>query len=235
MLTLNQVHVGCALELLEKIPANSIDLVLTDPPYGVNFVSRMPVEGFEKPPIANDSPAEALHLMRYAFREFHRVLKEGSVVLVFAQGGGPRSTLPDVWSLFRDNFTEENCIAWDKEQIGMGWRYRPSWEALLVGYKGKERKTWNGGSSRSNVLREQRIVPPAGEHPTPKPPDLITRLILDNSNEAEVVLDPFCGSGVVPLCCEREKRLWIACELEPKWAALAMEKVNAEKAQLKLF
>ena len=228
------IHEMGACELLEQIPGSGVHLVLTDPPYGVDFQSRMPVDGALKPKIAADKPREAIRLMRFCMDEFARILVEGGVCMMFAQGGGPNSLLDMVLEPFKAKFTLETILVWDRMVPGLGWVYRPQWDAVLVGYKGEKRKTWNGPANACNVLREMREIPAKGEHPTPKPLKLIHRLILDNSNKGDLVIDPFCGGGTVPLSCELLGRRWIACDLEPQWVALARGKLEAERAQIKM-
>jgi DNA modification methylase len=234
---INKVICGDACDLLEDIPSETVDLVLTDPPYGIDFVSNMPVEGSEKEAIVNDGWKDALKLMRFSFRQYARVLKDGGVACIFAAGGGPRPALAEAWLALHETFglKVETCLCWDRCDIGLGWRYRPVWEAILVAYKGDARKTWRGRADAGNILRYPRIIPKKGEHPTPKPPDLICRLVCDNSMEGGLVLDPFCGGGTVPFICEREKRRFLAFEKDPGYAKMAQERVDNERKQLRMF
>jgi len=63
-------------------------------------------------------------------------------------------------------------------------------------------------------------------HPTQKPEELIERLIRASSNEGDMVLDPFCGAGTVPVVCDRLGRRWQAIEIEPRYVALARQRVQ---------
>ena len=66
-------------------------------------------------------------------------------------------------------------------------------------------------------------------HPTQKPEELLRKILLASSNEGDVVLDPFCGSGTTPVCSEQLKRKWLACDLSPEyldWAAHRIELVE---------
>ena len=226
-----------ALVIMGAINDLSVDMVLSDPPYGVDFQSNMPQEGYEKPKIANDKWEDTENLLRRFFKQSSRVLSEGGVLISFCAGGGPRPLLPKIWGMLSETpgLEVENCLVWDRLDIGLGWRYRPQWEGILVAVKGDKRRAWNGATNQSNVLRYPRIIPKAGEHPTPKPPDLICRLLLDNSNEGDLILDPFCGGGAVPFVCEREKRRWIACDMEPRYAEMTRARLRKERNQLKLF
>lgn len=66
-------------------------------------------------------------------------------------------------------------------------------------------------------------------HPTQKPEELIRKIILSSSNENDIILDPFCGSGTTPVCAEQLKRKWLACDLSTEyldWAIKRLETVE---------
>lgn len=66
-------------------------------------------------------------------------------------------------------------------------------------------------------------------HPTQKPEELVRKIILASSDEGQVVLDPFCGSGTTPVCAEQLKRKWLACDLNTEylnWTVERLEKVQ---------
>ena len=72
------------------------------------------------------------------------------------------------------------------------------------------------------------------EHPTQKPIDLFL-WCMSLSNTVGLVLDPFLGSGTTAVACERLKRRWIGIEIEEKYCAIAKKRIEAERKQLKLF
>jgi len=66
-------------------------------------------------------------------------------------------------------------------------------------------------------------------HPTQKPEELLRKIILASSNEGDIILDPFCGSGTTPVCAEQLGRKWIACDISAEyleWAADRLELVE---------
>jgi len=71
------------------------------------------------------------------------------------------------------------------------------------------------------------------KHPTVKPLKLITYLLTLLSYSTDIVtLDPFCGSGTMPVACEHLKRRWIACEMEEKYCEIAAKRIEAAASQL---
>ncbi len=63
-------------------------------------------------------------------------------------------------------------------------------------------------------------------HPTQKPEELIERIVRASSNEGDVVVDPFCGAGTVPVVCERLGREWLATETNPRYVELARKRIR---------
>ena len=72
-------------------------------------------------------------------------------------------------------------------------------------------------------------------HPTQKPVNLIRRFILASTNEGDVVLDPFMGSGTTAIACIMEKRNFIGFELNKEYYDKAVKRIKDEQRQLKLF
>lgn len=73
------------------------------------------------------------------------------------------------------------------------------------------------------------------EHPTQKPLDVIGPLIAYASNPGDLVLDPFCGSGTTLVAAERLGRRAIGIERDPRWAAVARERLGQAPLDLPLF
>ena len=124
-----------AREVLPTLDAASIDLVLTDPPYGhnnnngdlshrrENALGRLPsceYSQVEARPIANDGP-EANEIARWAFGEFNRLLMPGCCCCCCGGGGGPDPQFAR-WSLWLDEAVGfKQMVVWDKGPMGMGW------------------------------------------------------------------------------------------------------------------
>ena len=77
--------------------------------------------------------------------------------------------------------------------------------------------------------KEERV------HPTQKPIPVFRFCVEGYSKNGDVIFDPFMGSGTTAVACERLGRKWFGGELEPKYVAIANKRIEAERAQLKLF
>lgn len=212
-----KIYNGDCLDIMPLL--GGVDMILTDPPYGIDFQSAWPTEGRKKEKIENDKLEDWLLILPTMLERFKDSLNEGGVCCCCGGGGGTPS-LAYLWIEAGKIFDVENVLIWDKGFVGMGWRYRFQWEAVLVATKG-ERKVWNGGTNQSNILNYQKVIPQNGQHPTVKPVSLMKKLITDNSNVGDLILDPFAGSGTTLLACKETDRRGIAIELNEKYCRLA--------------
>lgn len=86
---------------------------------------------------------------------------------------------------------------------------------------------------KNTVIRHQ--TERCAFHPTPKPVDVMRRFVLASSNQGDVVLDPFMGSGTTAIACIREKRHFIGFELYKEYYEKANKRIKLELAQPTLF
>jgi site-specific DNA-methyltransferase (adenine-specific) len=207
----NQIICGDALHVLRRLPDKSIDLVVTDPPYGDNTSY-----GIHNRTIAgNEHPLVALAVMA----ECYRVLKANTSAYMFC---GSRH-LGFLRSFFQ-NYTKygiRDVVIWDKMLRGRGHGFRRQYECILVLEKGKPRYRSPG---LSNVLRFQRAR--AIRHPHEKPVELIETLIRQSSDERAVVLDPFLGSGTTAVAAQRLNRYYVGVELDHRYYAVAEQRLQ---------
>jgi DNA modification methylase len=206
-----------------------VDLVLTDPPYGIGFQSTMARRGRRKRRIKNDASDDFDAFLARALPAIKQVMKRGSVLYWFAGGGGAEPVLAKALLAIAEHFTLLNTVVWDKIDPGLGWRWRRSWEAIIEASHGKPR-TWNGGTDCRNVLRFPRAIPQQDEHPTPKPVPLLEELMRASSPTRGLILDPFAGSGPTLIAAERTGRTCNVVELEPRYCDIILARWEALSA-----
>lgn len=211
---LNKIYVGDCLEIMKSWPDKCVDLVVTDPPYGMNYESNYYKDGNPFGAIVGDSeyPVEAL-------QEAFRLASRG--VLAFCR-----------WNNLKDIPEPKSFIVWAKNNWTAGdlnHEYGRAWEGIAF-YPRDGHKFLNG---RPSDVYDLRRVPPTNlVHPTQKPVAIIQRLIA--SNVGSIVLDPFMGSGTTAIAAEALGRDWIGIEINPEYAKIAEDRIAKERSQLKL-
>lgn len=229
-----------AREILPGMEAESVDLVLTDPPYGhrnndgdlahnreaaLGRVRKGAARAGDARPIANDGP-EADELVRWMFGDANRLLVAGACLCCCCSGGGPDPQFAR-WSLMLDQAIGfKQAIVWDKGGLGMGWHYRRNYEMVLVGQKPGAAGKWYGGHDVGNVIRINGIKPRSHDHPTPKPVELMARFVSWHTRPGELVLDPFCGGGSTLLAAKQLGRRSIGVEIDERWCELAAMRLS---------
>ncbi len=202
---------------LERLcDGKKVDMVLTDPPYGISYQSTLARRGRRKRAIAHDATDEYDQFLAKALPAIKAVMKRGSAMYWFAGGGGAEPVLAKALLAIAEQSTLLNIIVWDKVDPGLGWRWRRSWEAIIEAAVGKPR-VWHGGIDRRNVLRYAKAIPQSDDHPTPKPVPLLEEIIRAAAPSRGLVLDPFAGSGPTLIASERTGRACYAAELEPRY------------------
>ena len=218
---LNKITVGDCLVVLKDLPDESIDMILTDPPYGIDYSRRVKQEEH----IANDEFDAWKDLMIKVLPEFRRVMKPTACCLCFCGGAGGLVTALLTLEAIKYFHLIETLI-WVKG-IGLGYKYRHAYENILLLTKDrKEFNFYDTTGACSNVIRVSRDKVEDGDHPTPKPVKLLEGLMKNHTKEGDVVLDPFLGGGSTAVAAVRLKRQFIGVELNPKYAELAAKRVD---------
>jgi site-specific DNA-methyltransferase (adenine-specific) len=239
---------GDALEVLRGMEAGSVDMVFCDPPYGIDANSggdlihrwECAFGGEERQrdarPIMGDSREEFTDKLPLIINELARVLvKGGCCCCCCCGGGGPQPIFAEM-TLMMDaapGMDFKQAVVWDKGGLGMGLHYRRNYEFVLVSQKRGAACKWYDTSHRiANVLRLNKIIPSAEQHPTEKPWQLAAHFIRLHSQPGELVLDCFAGSGSTGEAAIRENRRFLGVEIDPHWREMAERRLNAAQPPL---
>jgi len=209
----NQIYKMDCLEGLKRMPRKSIDLIITDPPYGDNVVY-----GRWNKAIANNQHP-LINCM--ALFEFQRVLKDNSVVYNFTSW--KHYPFLTEFIIRYTKFKIRHLVVCNKKGMKLGYGFRNKHELILVLEKG--RGTYNL-KNFANVVDFDTITHTKSSHPHKKPEKLIERLLLHSSKENDLVLDPFIGGGTTAVVCKRLKRNFIGFEIDDKYHSLALKKIE---------
>lgn len=206
---------GDCFDEIKKIDDCSVDLILTDPPYGINFRSNRRNERYNH--INNDNNLLWLDDMS---REMYRVSKDNTAHYVFCSFHNI-----DIFKQSLEKFFNlKNILVWEKNNTGMGDLYSnfaPKVEFILFLQKGR---SLIRGKRDPNIMKFNRTGNKL--HPTQKPVDLCEYLINKFSDEGDLVFDPFMGVGTTGVACVRSNRDFIGIELDDRYFDIARNEIG---------
>lgn len=218
------LYFGDCFELMAEMNSGSVDLVLTDPPYGDNF-------GYGrngKTILGNEN----VDINFRAILFLCSILKDKKNIYLFTN----YKYELDIRNFLKDEVSElefVHLICVLKNNFGMGKKFRNQAEYLLCLEKG------GGGvyNSRdfSDVIRSGFILQTSSTHPHQKSTEVLNKIIRHSSFSGDTVFDPFMGSGSTLVSCQQTGRCGIGCELELKWFDLACKRVEQECKKRRLF
>lgn len=202
------IHQSSAFELLATLGDESIDCIITDPPYeslekhrSVGTTTRLKKSDASSnvwfSVIPNSSFPELM-------QQIYRVLKKDRHFYLFCDQETMFAAKP---AAEQAGFKFWKPLVWDKCAIGMGYHYRARYEFILFFEKGK-RKLNN--LSIPDILAQKRIH---NGYPTEKPVDLIKVLIEQSTQSDEMILDPFMGSASTGEAALSEGRNFIGSDI----------------------
>lgn len=226
---------GDCLELMKDIPDNSVDLIITDPPYPTtsrgsagNSGGMLQKEINKKGKVFNFNN---INCKEYA-PEFYRILKNGSHCYIMTN----HVNLVEMLNTFiNSGFHFIKCLIWDKGNKIMGQYYMSQFEYILFFRKGKGKKINNCGTSDILSIKNIKTKDNNGKnlHDTEKPVELMKTLIENSSIENQKVLDPFMGIGSTGVACIKTNRNFIGMELDENYFKIAKERIEKAKTENK--
>ena len=215
---LNQkIILGDSINVLPTLEKKSFDLLLSDPPYGMDFKSGWN----NKEKIQNDKIFDTISLFENVLKESVPLLKDDAHFYLF----GNINFIGDIKPIIEKHLTLKNILIWDRKVIGMGdlKSYGNSYDIIYFGYN-KIWKDLNGTRDR-DLLSYNRVDPIKNIHPTEKPIDILEYLIKKSSNENDKILEPFAGGGSTLLACKNLNRLSTGIEIEDEYFNLIKHRI----------
>jgi len=230
MLEINKVHLGDSYKLIKEIDDNSVDLIVTDPPYDIKNTKAGGKSDFAKSIQNMNNELESNNLTNSIeikiLDEFRRVMKKINIYL-WCNKAQIRMYL----NYFSD--CSFDIIVWRKTNAPPTYhnKYLSDKEYCLYFRKGgyccpncyEDAKTIY--EQPINILDKNKF-----EHPTIKPLNIIETIIKNSSKVGDLVLDPFIDSGTTGIACENTKRNYIGIEIEPKWYNVATYRLTGLQA-----
>jgi len=222
-----QIIHGDCMEELKKLPDNSIDLVITDPPYKVSQNYGSGVDA--------DNLKNVSSILR-TFPEICRVLKKGKFFVCFYDN----RILPFIFEAIKGTeLVYRKSIylyrRWGNAHRWMGWMQCTDPVCFFV--KGHD-KPFYATKIKQKVKHDCYIkASPEKDntgHPAQKPLEIISDIISWCSEEGDTILDPYGGSGSVAVVCQELKRKCIIMEIEKNFVDITNQRIKSAKSQTKL-
>lgn len=210
-----------AVDWLRAQPAESLDLIVTDPAYeslekhrAIGTTTRL-----KHSKASSNDWFSVFPNARFGelFGEAYRVLKRHTHLYLFCDAETMFVAKPEAE---RAGFRFWKPLVWDKQTIGMGYHYRARYEFILFFEKGKRRLNDLGVADVIPVPRVHR------GYPAEKPPAVSEVLIKQSTLPGEVVADPFMGSGSVGVAALRCGRRFRGTDLNPEAVRLSAERLR---------
>jgi len=248
----NKIHLGRWEAVMPQIPDNSVDIIITSPPYNIDLGSSKGKKGYD---VHDDNLpyTEYLNWMDNLFTECHRVLKVGGRICVNIADGsnGSIMTHADFSVRMRDKhkFIPMTTIVWDKHQMGSstawGSYQSPSspsfptqFEFIIVmakdtkKHEGDKSKITVGGKEFQTNSRALWAFSPESkmkkqfDHPAMFPKELPYRLIQQLTYADDIVLDTFSGAGTTCTVAKELGRRYIGIEMSEKYHETSVRRLD---------
>lgn len=215
---------------LEKLMNGRMaDLLVTDPPYNVDYVGKD-----DSMKIINDNmDSESFRsFLTDAFGNAYSVMKEGAAFYVWYAS---REHVNFECALRDVGFEVKQQLIWNKNSLVLGrqdyqWKHEP----CLYGWKGGASHKWYSDRSQTTVMDFDKPLR-NDLHPTMKPIPMIAYQIGNSSAKGDLVIDLFGGSGTTLIACEQIGRKCCTMELDERYASVIIrrwEELTGKKAEL---
>jgi len=198
---------GDCLELMNTLPDNSVDAVVTDPPYGTKTNQR---DTF--------MIGEFSNVMPLVLPQLFRVLKNDGAFYCFMSW----SMMGDWLLRYQQYFKLQNIIIWDKQRhsgcfSSQSWQF--TWEGIFFGIKGKRKiRDYQRDVIHSSEKGSRKAMQ--------KPVDVVEKLLFASTDTGHTILDPFMGSGTTGVACTHTGRNFIGIEIDPEYFEIAKKRIE---------
>lgn len=220
---MNKIIHGDCLNRLDELSNDSIDLLLTDPPY---FVMKGDDEKWD----LFDSLSDFMKFTERWLNKCYKLLKNNKASYIFWS----QKRMKDFWDI-NTNFNIERMLIWNNPCLTKGFssdKYLFMYTPIFYLSKGKI-DTFNGSLNNKTNIDVFRFPKPQSNwsnetryHPNQKPLDLLTILINNSTEIGDTVLDPFLGSGSTAVACKELDREYIGIEKSKHYCNISKERLS---------
>ena len=220
----HKIICGDSVEVMSGLEDKSVDLIIADPPY------FLPAKHYDTRKYFARSLSD-LSILEYFFRgvfkEITRVLKDEGFIYIFCDG----QSYPVFYVQLYPHVKSLRPLIWDKLTSINGYSWRHQHEIILFAEMPKAPVIPTGDG---DILKYRAVRVNEREHPAEKPINLISALIEKSTNNNDIIIDPFTGSGTTLIASERLKRNSIGIEISKEYCELSYKRLTKEIEQIKL-
>ncbi len=212
----NKIYCGDCLEVMQDWDDGIIDCVITDPPYFLPATHYQTRKKFGR----NFSDLGMLdHFINDFFKLGVQKIKQSGIFYVFSNCDSYPIFYYHLYSYCR----KLRSIIWDKKRSFLGYTWRHQHEIILFGEmpEAKPVNTGDGDIIKCDVVGINNRL-----HPAEKPTELLKKLIEKSTNENDLILDPFLGSGTTAVACKQLNRNFIGIEISEKYCKIAEQRLR---------
>ena len=207
MLEINTIYNENCLTIMKRLPDSYFDLIITDPPYGIDIASNGKVGGNNLGKVKDYGAVKWDNKIpdKEVFKEMFRVSKN---LIIF---GGNYMT---------NNLPPSSCwIVWDKDNTGNFADCELAWTSFNTAVR-KFKHRWNGMIQEQMNWKEKRF------HPTQKPIALGRWILKNYAKEGDKIFDPFAGSGSFLVACKQLGFKFNGCEIQEEYCKVIKERLR---------
>lgn len=212
-------------ENVERLDISSSVLMVTDPPYGVDYTPEWRNDALGE---ANSSIGLVKNDTRIDWSDTYKLFT-GNVIYVWHDGRRAKRVQENIEDC---GFEVVSQIIWAKQHFALSrgdyhWKHEPCWYAVRKG----QNHNWQGARDQSTLWEINNGLSQGGGkqeestgHGTQKPVECMLRPIVNNSKASDAIYDPFLGSGSTLIACEKTNRKCFGMEIDPHYVSIIVER-----------
>jgi DNA modification methylase len=216
---ISNVFNGDSINFIDKIDFK-IKCVITDPPYGMNYISNRRTASEKDKGISNDENLDlAIETVNKVFSKLYNKMEENSALFCFIGWKQEKYFIELIEDI---GFEVKNVLIWNKNNHGTGdliYSFAPKHERIIYATKGKVKLNYR----HPDVLEGSDI---RTSHPTSKPIDLLKKLIESTTLQNDIIVDPFAGHGSTGIAAKELNRNYWLCELDYENYCMIKNNIN---------
>ena len=226
-LSLNEIICGDCLDIMETFPEQSVDAIVTDPPYAF-------AGGISNSRTSEMNDQFFFHWWKAVCKQLNRIMKDAGEGFIWCDWRSAMTIARGFEQNQKYGLRLAQMLYHYREMPGNGSPFRSSVD--MIGYV----RGWKSDGHRilnttHNLISKYWYYGKHKYHPTEKDVEIAKKLIEWCSDEKDIVLDPFCGSGSVCLAAKELNRKWIGIDINPEYCKIAQKRTDSISKRLNSF